>query len=262
MEVMFILNESDVFKNHIIDLSRRSYERGIYTYSDFLTLAEQSDFACVMQEGKLYTNGYSIFGGFEGAERVMVRFGTEEMLGYDEPWPIACIEVRPLNQKFAEKLSHRDVLGSLMNLGIERALTGDIIMPEDDGGSIYFFAREHIADTLCRELTRIRHTSVTAAIADAAGGKITPKLKEVTLQVKSDRIDLMTAHLYKLSRSQTAELFLAKKVFVNGRLTENESYNLKDKDVVSVRGFGRFIYKGAMGTTKKGNLNVTVLQYI
>ena len=256
------MNESDIFKNHMVDLSRVSYERGIYSYSDFLTLAEQSDLALARQEGKLYANDYSVFGGCEGAERVMARFGTEETLGYDEPWPIVCIEVRPLNRKFAEDLSHRDVLGSLMNLGIERGLLGDIIMPGEAGESIYFFAREHIADTLCRELIRIRHTSVIASIADNAEGEIAPKFKEITLQIKSDRIDLVTAHLYKLSRSQAAELFLAKKIFVNGRLMENESYNLKEGDVVSVRGFGRFIYKGITGTTKKGNLNATLLQYV
>ena len=256
------MDKSDIFKNHMIDLSRVSYERGIYSYSDFLTLSEQSDFSFAAREGKLYTKDYSVFGGCEGAERIMVRFGSRESLGYDEPWPIKCIEVSPLNQKFAENLSHRDVLGSLMNLGIERGLLGDIIMPVNEGDSIYFFVKAHIADTLCRELGRIRNTSVRAEIKDLTVGKIEPKLEEINLLVKSDRIDLVTAHLYKMSRSQAAEMFLEKKIFVNGRLMENESYNLKNGDVVSVRGFGRFIYKGIMGKTKKGNLNAVVYKYL
>jgi RNA-binding protein YlmH len=65
-----------------------------------------------------------------------------------------------------------------------------------------------------------------------------------------------------MSRSESVELFRAKKVFVNGRLNENNSGQLKAGDKVSVRGFGRFKYIGVLGETRKGKLNVDIDMYI
>lgn len=256
------MNEIELTRNRMIDLSRMSYERGIYTFSDFLTLAEQSDLIDVSRAGELYLPHYEIYGGYDDAERVMVRFGTEEDLGYTQPWPISCVRISPLQAKFAEELSHRDVLGSLMNIGIERKLLGDIIISNSLHNIAFVFAEEHIADTICHELTRIRHTSVLTTIIDNPDDFPKPSYAEKNLQVKSERIDLIISHVFNLSRSQTAELFVAGKIFINGRQMSNESHTLLANDIVSVRGFGRFIYKGVTGTTRKGNLNVSISVHI
>lgn len=57
------------------------------------------------------------------------------------------------------------------------------------------------------------------------------------------------------------ELFRAGRVYVNGRLTENNSYALKSGDAVTVRGFGRFTYVGEQGETRKGKTRVCVEIY-
>ena len=67
----------------------------------------------------------------------------------------------------------------------------------------------------------------------------------------------MIAKVFRLSRNQSLELFKGKKVYVNGRLNENNSYILKNGDIVSVRGHGRFIYYGAGHETKKGKWSVS-----
>lgn len=250
------MENSELTKKRYIDLSRMSYERGIYTFTDFLTLAELSDFFETTKS--LYSN-YSVFGGYEDAERCMVRFGSMDELGYDTDFPIACIKIAPLQKKFAEELTHRDFLGSLMNLGIERPKLGDIIIKDKEA---LLFATEALAPTICSEITRIRHTSVLATIVEAS--EVIPKreFKEELIQIKSERIDAIIAKTYNLSRSQAQALFLQKKVFINGRIMENESHNLKPDSVVSVRGFGRFIYDGESGTTKKGNVLAKIKKYV
>lgn len=250
------MEEKEQIKKRFIDLSRVSYERGIYTFTDFLTLAEISDFFDV--EKSLYTK-YRIFGGYDDAERCMIRFGDSEELGYETDFPISCIKIAPLQKKFAEDLSHRDFLGSLMNLGIERQVLGDIIINDKEA---ILFAKESLSETICNDLTRIRHTSVISQIVEVK--EILPKkeFQEVLIQIKSERIDAIIAKTYNLSRSQASELFLQKKVFINGRLNENESHNLKPDSIVSVRGFGRFIYEGTTGTTRKGNLCAKIKKYI
>jgi len=247
--------DTEYTKNRFIDLSRMSYERGTYTFTDFLTLAEQSDLhECIKQ---LYCP-FEVYGGYKGAERTMVRFGSASELGYEVDYPISCIRISPLQKKFAENLSHRDYLGSLMNLGIERPKLGDIIIKDENA---YVWADETLAPVICSELTRIRHTSVMSTIISDVGEIPQIELTESVVQVKSERIDAVIAKAYNLSRSQSAELFLQKKIFTDGRLMENESHTLKPGTIVSVRGYGRFIYDGVTGTSKKGSLYVTIRKF-
>ena len=91
---------------------------------------------------------------------------------------------------------------------------------------------------------------------------VRPQLQAVKLIVPSMRLDVVIAKLYHLSRSQSISLFREKKIFVNGRGQENNSGLLKETDVVSVRGYGRFICDGVSGETKKGNLNIQVSKYV
>ena len=111
-------------KNRFHDLAERSYARDLFTFTGFLGLGEQDAFW--QEEPKLKYAGYTLYGGCENADRVMVRFGNAEKFGYDVPFPIVCIHIRPLASKFADELTHRDFLGALMNLGIDRSTLGDI----------------------------------------------------------------------------------------------------------------------------------------
>ena len=112
------MESTDITKKRLLDLAKRSYEGGYYLFSDFLDLAGQADLATV--RAAFGNASYTTFGGADGAERVMARFGSEEELGYSEDFPIACIKCEPKSMKFADKLTHRDFLGALMNLSIKR----------------------------------------------------------------------------------------------------------------------------------------------
>ncbi|MFR6330773.1 MAG: hypothetical protein ACLUOI_19515 [Eisenbergiella sp.] len=85
--------------------------------------------------------------------------------------------------------------------------------------------------------------------------------EKISLIVSSERADAVLAKLWQLSRNQSLELFRTKKVYVNGRLCENNSCQLKSGDRVSARGYGRFLYYGALGETRKGRLNVSAGVY-
>ena len=82
--------------------------------------------------------------------------------------------------------------------------------------------------------------------------------KEVSLSVSSVRIDSVVSKLYNIARSQSLDLFRAGRVYVNGRMTQNNSYALKEKDAVTVRGFGRFTYIGEQGETRKGKIRIGI----
>ena len=119
-----------VFKKKLLELASRANGSGRCTFTPFLGLAEQNILRCAEKElsGVIRTE----FGGADGCERIMVRFGDPEDCGCACPFPIRCIRAIPRSKKFAEQLTHRDILGSLMALGIDRNRTGDIAVRENE----------------------------------------------------------------------------------------------------------------------------------
>lgn len=229
------------------------YTRGRYSFSDFLGLAEQSDF---LNEIRQYDAlPWELFGGTDNCERVMLRIGSEETLGYSEPWPIRTLAVSPKNQKFADPLTHRDFLGAILHLGLERDTIGDIFIEDNVG---YVFCTEQVAPYLVEQLDRVKHTSVVCREIRELPELKRAKPEEKFIQTSSLRIDLVVAKVYNLSRSAAQELFPARKIYVDGRLCENNSRELAPGEIVSVRGFGRLSLKEERGLSRKGKHNLVM----
>ena len=250
-------NEDLILKKRLLELAEKAYGQGTYTFTNFLGLAEQDILSRLERE--MHYVPKTLYGGAEGCQRVMVRFGDEDLCGYDMPFPIVCLKAAPIAPKYADKLSHRDLLGALMNLGITREQLGDIVLRDNVA---YIFATEKIAPYIADNLTKAKHTQLTVSVVDELPEGALFTLETRQLVVSSERIDGVVAHVYKYSRSQVNELFRTGKIFLNGRCCKNTSAVLKDGDTVSVRGEGRFIYRGAVRTTKSGNLSVEIDIYI
>ena len=248
-------DELEILKKRFIELGRKT-ERGYFTFSDFLGLAEQNAFNLVKRD---IICKYTVFGGADGTERIMIRFGDPEELGYEMPFPIRCIKIEPKAIKFAEKLGHRDYLGAILNLGIERSSVGDIIIR---GAIAYLFSKEEISDFIVNELETVRHTSVKASYIDEVPEGELYRTERKNVQVASARIDALVARVFNSSREDAQSLFKKRLVYLNGEECESGSKALKEGDTVSVRGHGRFVYHGYLSLTKKGRLNAEVEIYI
>lgn len=248
--------EEQQLEKRLLDLAETAYQRGIVTYSDFLNLNEQNIFHSIRP--KLSYLKTESFGGYETAERQIAAFVPDAPLFCSE-YPIACVRIVPLQKKFAEKLSHRDYLGSLLNLGLNRAKTGDILVEEEQA---YLFCQDKLADFICENLTRIRHTTVMAQQVGREDFSYEPKVQEIMGTIASVRLDSLLSLAFKASRSSLTGQIEGGKVFVNGRLTTSNGYQPKEGDLVSVRGMGRFRLQGVGGHSKKGRSYVTLLKYI
>jgi RNA-binding protein YlmH len=249
-------DDEQLTKKRFQELASRAYAQQRYTSSEFLTLAEQD----ILYKTSFDRNAapFALFGGYDGAERQIAQFGSEELCGYNEQPPLRCIGIMPISQKFADLLTHRDFLGALMALGVRRSVLGDIILHENCG---FLFCLDTISGFIISEFTQVKHTSVKcesiSGLPDIAVGK--PAVSSVN--VASERLDAIIAAVYKMPRSDSQELFTQSKVFVNGRLTENTSFQPDTGMVISVRGHGRFTYEGISKETKKGRLFVNVRVY-
>jgi len=241
--------ENDIrqLKKRFEELYDRAETRGYAVYSDFLTLAEQDVLLSTVTSVEL-------IGGYTAAERKIACFGES----YGAEPPCVWLKIEPRQQKFADKLTHRDFLGSLLGLGIKRELLGDIIIYENCG---YLYCLESISGFIAYNLTSVKRTSVECKAVDAPPETSTGLPDESVMTVASARLDALVAEVFNLSRSQSAELFAAELVFVNARVARKPAAEPNEGDIISVRGKGRFIYGGALGETKKGRLRVSVRVY-
>ncbi len=247
-------------EKRILELAERSVREQRYIFSDFMGMSELAVYYA-LRDGRRAPElaGTQAFGGIADAERCLIRFGDKELLGYEEDYPIALIRVRPVRQKFADTLSHRDFLGSVLGLGLEREKTGDIFIRENEG---YIFVLESIADYILANLEYVKHTKVkTDRCRDIPEGLVR-KLEEMQLIVSSNRIDAIVAKLYRISREEALKLFHEERVYLNGRPLSRNAKGLTEGDVISVRGYGRFTFLGEGGNTKKEHLYVHLGVYV
>ena len=122
--------EETLLRKRLIELSNTAYQRGLITYSDFLNLNELNILHTTPKD--LFPVPYTTFGGYAYSERQMAAFLPDAFSLYMEKseiqniFPIKIVKITPVHAKFAEELGHRDYLGALLNLGIERSKLGDI----------------------------------------------------------------------------------------------------------------------------------------
>ena len=251
------MDEQALFSKRIAELDGIASSQGRFVFTDFLTLAEQSE---INRYKKSPGAGeVTLSGGAEGTERAVARFGSEKENGYSAPFPIALIKITPRDRKFSREIGHRDVLGALMALGIKRQTLGDIIVSDGDA---YLFCLEKIAPYILENLTSVGSTKVDADLCGALPGDGLFRTEETKIQCASERADAVIAALWKLSRSETKELFTAQKIFVNGSLCADPEKTCRTGETFSVRGKGKFIYKGCESLTRKGWLNILVERYV
>ena len=169
------------------------------------------------------------------------------------------ISITPHALKYAEQLTHRDYLGAILNMGIARSKIGDIFL-KDTGA--YVFCTSSIAGFICNELYSVKHTLVHCEIIIPSEDELKPKFKEITSTVASLRLDAFLSVAFNCSRSSLTAYIDGGKTFINGKLVTKAAALLKETDIVSVRGKGRFIVSEIKNTTKKGRIVVAIQKYV
>ena len=225
------------------DKARQCERNSILTHTGFLSLAEQA-----MLE-KEFPGGL-FWGGCEDAERRLLVFLPEWLADVPisgEDCPLAVLRVTL--SKGSPKLTHRDYLGSLLALGIERSVIGDIVVHED--GADIFVLRD-MAEFLRQNYVQAGRAMLQTEVLDVDA--LRPAVWQVVEKrdtVASLRLDCVLASMFSLSRGHAQEAVRQGLVAVNGRLAAKPDSLLEEGDKVSLRGKGKFRFTGAVGSTKK-----------
>lgn len=195
------------------------------------------------------------FGGYSDGERVMAAFVPNEW--EDVRFPICAIKIKNIGKK---QLGHRDYMGSILALGITRELIGDIVVTDE--GAIVFVCEE-IADFITDNLTKVASSGVRLTLCENTEDiQIQRDFKEISATVSSMRLDCIISAALGKSRSMAVSFISEGLVNVNYDTEKSVSRVVKDKDVISVRGFGKMIINTDLYLTKKGRIHINIQKYI
>lgn len=258
--------EDILFRNRMEDLALQAYRKYYYEATDFLNNREQEIVLSMMKERLFDGVSVTFDGGYEEAERRMVLFHMEDMEIPKTDYPLTALSIRPRAVRFADALEHRDILGALMHLGIERSQIGDILVqpvekPGSDATQAILFCKTKLAPYIMQELQKIRHTMVDLSVIPLQEIDYTPSFINMEIVVASLRVDAVFSTALKCSRSTFKNMVTAGNVILNHRELYSPGILLKEKDIISIRGYGKYRFNGTIHETKKGRLLVAVQKY-
>lgn len=242
----------------VLDQAGFSLDKHKPMFTDFLDRAKSTLFLeCTQRIRELSSIS---FGGYEDCERSMLGFVPDYMELSLEDFPIRLLRITKNNIRFGQQdLTHRDYLGSILGLGIDRGKVGDILLEED---ATYCFVHSEIQDYVCSNLYKVSHTNVNTEVISLNEWK--PSEKELSLKrmtVASLRLDAVAGTVFHLSRGKVQDYIRSEKTNVNWAVVNNSSKLLKEGDMVSIRGFGRFRLEEVLGKTKKDRIGIMIREY-
>ena len=247
------MNNDNILLSGAADLYTLCEKRGCAVFSRFYDGGEQA----VLSDNRMIYGEALMFGGHENCERKILGVFPE----WEEPdtgeFPISLIGI---SCSFKKDFSHRDYLGSLMGLGIERDRIGDILVTDDEA---FVFLHQSVADYVLMNLRKIGSHGVKLRLVEAGEFEFPEgKFQMLGAIAASLRLDAVVAAGLGISRSKAAALVEHEKVSINHRPVTDMSAKVAEGDLFSVRGFGRFILQEVSGETRSGRLHLTVKKYL
>lgn len=192
------------------------------------------------------------FGGYEGAERKRALICPDYLDPNTDEYAITLLSIEG-NYK-SLPFEHRDVLGSLVGLGLKRDRLGDILLTEEKQQIV---VANEIADYIQIHLQQISRYSIrceAVSLSEVAIPSEDWRFQNKT--VSSLRLDVILSELLSSSRAKITPLIKAGRVKVNWKVVEQTSLTLKEGDILSVKGHGRFLFAEIEGLTKKEKFRV------
>ena len=241
--------DSGQVQKRLDELAARTARTGMPCFTGFLSPAEAGWAEATARRQRV---NVTLEGGFEDAERRIACFWDDEP---PEHFPLDALELTWPHQSAP---GHRDVLGSVMGLGIKRSVIGDIVVLAERG---YLFCETQMAQHIADSLASAGRIRLQLKRLEGLPQLEPPKGVETRDTVASLRLDAVIAAGFHLSRTDAAELIAAGHVKLRHLPTERPDARIQEGDVLSVRGHGRLVVEEVGAPTKKGRLPLLMMRY-
>ncbi len=222
-------------------------------YMDFMNPNELHIAISVLNQVKKVC--HRTYGGFDNAERKMLMLCLSESNSHED-FPIDILEIK--NNRFSKIFTHRDVLGSIIGLGLDRGKLGDILLTGDSG---FVFVHDSISEYIMANLEYVGKAKVKTSLCCDFNLYDVQKTETISVIVPSLRVDAVVSEIFKLSRNEASKLIKSDKLFINWIPIAKIDSKLSEGDIITLRKEGRARFLGLKGTTKKGNLIIEVEKF-
>ena len=240
-----------------LDKLELARDRGAPAHTGFLSPHERA----LIETGLIPAVGYPrhlFFGGFPEAERTICAFLPDWQ--EEDTWLAGC-PLRALRCTWSgAALTHRDFLGAILGLGLDREKVGDLLVGE---GSCDVLVLEDVADFLLFHLDQAgrAHLKVSAIPLEEVNAPEV-RVKAVRDTVSSLRLDAVAASGFSLARGKAAGLIASGKVQLNHQECLKPDRAVAQGDTISCRGLGKCVVKEVGGPSKKGRIMIELERYV
>lgn len=240
--------------NELVEYAEICMEEYTCRYTDFLDPRQQKIAERIL--GIFKGISFKFDGGIDGSERCICLIWNVDYEINRNPLPISVLMISWNTER--KKLTHRDFLGSILGGGIKREKIGDIIL---DDGRAFVACSSGISQYLLYNLKKVGSTNVSVSEAEEVKKK-EEELKVTETTVASLRLDCVIGSGFGFSRSKAVEIIKSGRVRLNWEDADSPSKEVKEGDVISLRGKGRIVLDEVSGTTKKDRVKITIKKYL
>lgn len=192
-----------------------------------------------------YKIGYNIFYPYEEASYGII---------YNNLPDLSLLRIKTKN-----KLRHQDIMGSLYNLNLSKGIIGDIVIHNHYD----IVVMDYMSDYIINNLTMISRYNVSLEKRDIAEIRdYVSNYETLTLNVSSNRIDLVISKIINKSRNDVIDLIKKKEIILNYDVLSKNNYLLKEGDVFSIHKYGKYKFVRIVGTTKKERLIMEIKKFV
>lgn len=212
-------------------------------YTDFLDPNEYIHVTSKLNKDNIK---YKVFIPFDDCTKAII---------YQDKYP----EVSLIELKTDAVLKHSDILGTLFSHNINISKYGDIIVRDNH---YYIIVLNSIKNYILFQLDTISKNKVH--LEEVSLDIINDyhfEYEELHVLVSSLRLDNLISRLTNCSRSQTDTLFKDKYILVNYIVNNKKTYLLKEKDVISIRKYGKYLFDTIIKKTSKNKYILKILKY-
>ena len=229
--------------------------------TEFLNMHQKS---IIQKElSRLKEKNYIFFGGYQDSHsEVLVIYPQkfdEEIVKSNMRNIVKVIRII-LPKELHGKYEHKNYLSAVMIQGLERKRLGDIIVHNDEAYIIVLKENAEYLKSSLQELTRFKKSQID--IIDFENIRIKPQeFEEFNIKVASNRIDAIIAEIAKTSRNKAEEYIDSKKVLIKYQEELKCTRNVKQSDVIVIRGKGKFLIENIGEKNQKGKLTISIKKY-
>lgn len=238
------------------DIVSQTEKNGVCNFSDFLDERQcaEAENWCLRNTGGLM---YKLWGGFPDASRRMLAVYPDYYEDYImEDFPFICLT---FTYRKEDRLTHRDFLGTFMGMRLRRDIIGDIIVGE---GITQAFVTDVAGKLISSTVSKIGRTGVKCFTDRPFEMEVKQEFRTLSGTVASLRLDCVVSFATGLSREKSAVLIRSDKVEVNHFPVRSVSAEVRNSDMISVRGYGKFILSESGELTRKNRIHIILKKFV